>query len=104
MLTIYLFFMTVKVACTLACAIVAWKIAHKSVTPTSTYMLFFWGFVMALASQVIALFNAGGIAMFLLSFNKWLVVGSQIIAALVFALFLMALIRKLAALKVMGIE
>lgn len=96
--------MAVKMSATAGCALCAYLIARKKLTPTGTYMLFCWAHILLLVSQAIALFNSNAISSFLSEFDLRLVIFTQVLASVIFLLMLTAFIRKLAALKASGIK
>lgn len=100
MLTIFLFFLSIKITATLGCAIIAYKIAKlNTMTPTLTYMLFSIAFSIAVGLQIFNLFNASSISQFLRGYSTTSVLITQILSAAVYALPFFAFIRQYAAIK-----
>jgi len=94
MISIYLFFLTVKVFCTMLAGYYRLKMAFMPNTDTRSNIYFFFGYVLALMAQSLGIFNTSSVVSLLSAFDPWIVVFSQVIGAGVFVFFLAGTIRK----------
>ena len=93
MISIYLFFLTVKIVSTLLAGYFRFRIARFKNTDTFSNMCFFWGYVLALIAQILGLVNYDSITNILSGYNPLLVIFSQVVAAGMFVLFLTGTVR-----------
>lgn len=99
MLSIYLFFLTVKLLCTVMSGYFRLRMVYFKTTDTYSNLCFFLGYVLAFTAQVTAVFNSSSIASMLSNYDPVLVTSTQVIGAGVFVLFLMGTLRKYALSK-----
>lgn len=93
MLFTYLFFVTVRIACTVYAGYFWFRMAMLRNSSTSASLYFLFAFVLALAAEVIAIHDSTRIVVYLRSYDHWYVVMKQIIVAMVFVLFLAGTIK-----------
>lgn len=103
MLPLYVFFLTFQIIGTIMCAVLCYKIAYLRLTPTLTWLLFFFAFVIRFITQINSIFYIHDIIKFVDQYNMSLTVISQILSASFITLLLVAILRVYKALKENGI-
>lgn len=93
MLSIYLFFLTIKIICTIIAGGFRLRLALFKNTDTYSNVCFFIGYCLALIGQFVTLYNSNSIAIILQGYDSTLVMFSQIIAAGIFVFFLMGTLK-----------
>lgn len=76
-----------KIAGTALCAWFCWKISKMRMTPTYTYVMFFWAFTLMLISQFVGILYTKDIYGFLTHFPSPLVVFTQLLQVLIVGSF-----------------
>lgn len=103
MLAIYSMFLSFNIVATIISAWLCYKIAYLKLTPTTTWILLFFAFILMLVRQANGVIYISDIIKFADQYSIWTIIVSQVINAGISLLFLVSILGIYNALKQNGI-
>lgn len=92
-LNVYLFFLTIKIICTVLAGGFRVRLAMYKNTDTYSNICFFLGYLFAFIAQMIGALNRNSAAVILGDYDFWIIIIYQILTAGIFVLFLMGTLK-----------